>query len=218
MATALREWNEAQADAAEFLDLGADVPVSAEWAGLPPVRYVIREIDFRIAPEDNSLQFFFVNPQPPQPLPIGGIDAVTAGILSPPAVGGGGEAEGDPAAPATPLDVELRDSSCYIIYRLAKARNMRFAPTAKAMTHKSGTIEGRYGFLRHVNGDGASIEPLDDSKLIYIAAEPPAGVPPREYADQFNFKLRLSQHRATANSPPRILDLVLDPDIRYPGQ
>ena len=185
-----------------------------------PDRYVIRDIDYEV--DAGSLQFFFRNPGLALPLPAGGIDEVISLLMRPqfqPSVENFLSLIAS-SGPQTPLDIELKNKSAYIIFRLPSAGNMYFAPRVAALSHKAAGDFGYTARLMHVGPFGPESDPVDGCKLIYFMARPRlAGDPPATdpYCHSLNIKTRLLQKPHFGTPLPRVLDIVLDPDIRYPG-
>lgn len=221
MATALRndDWFAALATATS--SLGDDFPIAEEWTGTEPNRYIFREIDFAID-TNGHLQFFFLNPGLARPLPPGGIDEVVDDLLAEPPFPSLPNLLESPATTRfeTPLDLNVKDSPAFVIYRLRRVRNMLYIPGIHAITHKDQNDAPRYGRLRHINDQQRTYQPLGDSKLVYFVADPPATPlpplpPPPYYRHSFNLKVRLIQTPHT-NGQMRVLDIPIDPDIRNP--
>ena len=219
MATALREDFDPVArmvTSVGFRSLGDDAPILETWNDPDPVRYIYREIDFKID-GDGFLQFYFLNPALAVDFGPGEtIDTVVAGMgpfvpFAPPGMAAAAPSTG----PATPLDINLQNTSAYVIYRLRPSRNMFFAPRLAAITHKNMNDQSYCAQLRHVNAAGPSVNGLDDSKLVYLKAKP--GADPNNYAHSFNLKVRLLQAPHYGSPWPSVLDIVIDPDIRHPG-
>jgi len=206
--------NFAVAQTATFGSLGDDAPILPAWGDPLPQRYVFREIDYELD-ANGYLQFLFRNPGLALPVGAGGIDEVIAMLMNQP-LSPAIESFFKVASTAdreTPLDVKLKNSSAYIIYRLARNRNMYFAPDVPAVTHKDEDDQPYCGELKHVGLFGPDVDPVDGCRLIYFMAKPRA----IDYAHSLNFKVRLLQKPHFGSPLPRVLDIVLDPDIRHPG-
>jgi hypothetical protein len=179
-----------------------------------PTRYVFREIDFFVD-GNGHLQFCFRNADFVKPLNGLTIEQVAATFRTPPRP----EPEFLIATaleepPQTPLDLEIwGDEPIYVIYRLYGPRNMTFNPGQKAMSHKDGSVQNRYGLLRHLGPAGAgSVMGVENCELIYFACRP---LGETHYRDRFNLRVDLEQ--APVNGERRIIELEIDPDIRFPG-
>src|SRR3954454_12861719 len=98
--------------------LGDDQPIAEDWNGEEPKRFIFREIDFEID-LDGALQFFFLDPVPAMPLPKGGINDVLDALLNLPLEIRSNFAASLPAPVyETPLDLNVKDSPAFVIYRL----------------------------------------------------------------------------------------------------
>lgn len=204
--------------AAEVVDPTQNDRIDVQWGWSQPtlpLRFVFREIDFHID-SSGHLQFAFRNSGLAERLDGRSIEAVAATYRSP--------AQPEPELmvasaleepPQTPLDLGVTGDSIYVIYRLFGPRNITFSPSKKAVSHKNGADQGRYGLLRHLGPTGAgSIAPVADCELIYFACMPRAGT----YRDRFNLNVELEQTPIPGNPPVRrIIELEIDPDIRFPG-
>lgn len=187
------------------------------WPNYPdPLRYVHR--DLILAMDSNGeLQFRFDNTDPAQPLGNRTIQQIVDSL--PPArsiLSEDGTMQLAP--PLSPLDIRVRPNGppIFIILRIAGPGNMDFNPEKKALSHKGSTGHDRYGNLRHVHGPGDHrVDPAPDCKVIYFACKPGTSDP---YNDGLNIRVRLRQKPHLGPPPePRILDLEIDPDIRFPG-
>lgn len=218
MATTL-ERNTDLADAAAALQ-NDRINVQEGWSyPTLPLRYVFREIDFYLD-GNGHLQFCFRNSGLAQPLDGLTIEQVASGFRAPPRP----EPEFLLAAaldepPQTPLDLQVWGDPIYIIYRLFGPRNMTFNAGLKAVSHKNGEAQNRYGLLRHLGPAGAgSIEPVADCELIYFACVPKNVNP---YRDRFNLNVVLEQAPIPAGpggvAVRRVIEIEIDPDIRFPG-
>jgi len=207
-----------------------DIDMKAGWSDdlYPrPERFVFREIDFRIDP-NGHLQFGFRNADKAEPLNGRTIEDVVEGYR--PTLPLVSQAlAGLPGANAlaildfltsttrTPLDLDVTGYPIYVIYRFFKPRNITFSPFRKALSHKNGDAQDRYGLLRHVGpaGSGAPSESwVDNCELVYFGCVPKTG----DYEDGFNLRVQLEQEPHLGPPPtPRLLDLEIDPDIRHPG-
>lgn len=190
------------------------VPVSAGWAGPLPERYVVREIEFKVA--SGRLQFVYRNQCRAKPIPLGGPLELASQLCPSPPAAGVARPIRVPAAkvPQTPLDLDVTGAPLLILLKLARPGNMSFSATAAAVTHKSSDDMGCYGRLRHVTADGfESIAPVAGCRLVSFIAMPPAG----NYRHGFNFNIDLEQDPGPDEDQPRLLPIVIDPDVRHPG-
>lgn len=180
------------------------------WAHDDPERYVYRDISYKVD-AFGGIQFCFRNSTLAAPMGNKTIKEIVEGL--PPADGAGFvAAAAEP--PETPLDIRVKGDPIYIIYRIARPSNMTFHPERKALSHKQEGPRSRYGRLRHVTGQGHNYEPGTDCKIVYFACKPDAG----DYRDGLNLRVRLQQEsRPDSPDVPRVLDLEIDPDIRFPG-
>jgi len=211
------------------------------WTGATPTRCLIRIIDIeefqtRDGPE---LRASFRDPGEAEKLPAGGIEQaireaevnatpkrklasqvkrVIVGVVKALFTG----------AVLSPLDIALFGDPTIIVFFLARPANMRFSPLVKALTHKNPADRPGYGGLMHVTlTDGKyyeSAEPLEDCRIVYFVCQPPLNpadpLPPPEsytYKHGLNLNVRLN-HPTDADGTRRALDIMIDPDIRYPGQ
>ncbi|HMG47872.1 MAG TPA: nucleotide synthetase [Allosphingosinicella sp.] len=208
--------------------------IREDWTGPVPAYFLVRTIDLKEVPVAyggqvvTELHAMFRDQTSVQPLPAQGITQAIKDIVR-----GGGPAPGllfaaQPSTYAqTPLDLELLGGTpTYIILILGKPFNMRFNPDRKGVRHKELDDRQFYGGLRHVKVTATTYEEsergLDDCAIVYFVANPPAppSVPPPpeySYRHPFDLNVRLRQPDG-ADQKPRALDLVIDPDIRYPGQ
>ena len=185
--------------------------MSKEWAHGDPQRYVYRDISYKVD-AFGGIQFCFRNSTLAAPL---GDKTIVEIVNELPQSGGAGFIAAAAEPPETPLDIGVKGDPIYIIYRIARPSNMTFHPERKALSHKKEGPRSRYGRLRHaVAGQEHTYEPKKDCKIVYFACKPEAG----DYRDGLNLRVRLQQE-ARPDSPdvPRVLDLEIDPDIRFPG-
>ncbi|HEV2816848.1 MAG TPA: nucleotide synthetase [Allosphingosinicella sp.] len=227
--------------------ISAAAPLNLEmrqiWDGDPPKRYLIRVIDIEEVRTSGGpeLRASFRDPdKEPRKLPAGGIEqairdaarkagpkrafvsrarlviARTKAFLK-----GKGPLR-------SPLDIALYGDPTIIVFILARPINLRFSPLAKALTHKNPADRDGYGGLMHVrlaNGKYyARPEPLEDCRIVYFVAKPPPG-PSKEPPPGYRYKHGLNLNVRLDHPPdddddktPRALDIMIDPDIRYPGQ
>lgn len=212
MATALREPDVSQA--APTNDLA---PVRSEQPFEAPERYIFRELSMKL---EGELQFFYKDPGLAQPLPEGGIAAVVAGILNPPAPAAAVMAAAVAAAVTqeTPLDLNIHGDPAFVVLRLDPALNWRFDSDEAAVSLKDAGVADHYGGLRHVLADGTiQAEPAVGCKLVYFAAKPPVLGPDEKYRHGFNFHIELVQASSSSTSGDSILPIILDPDVGHPG-
>ncbi|HEV2816847.1 MAG TPA: nucleotide synthetase [Allosphingosinicella sp.] len=207
--------------------------IKEDWTGTLPTDFLVRTIDLKEVQVASGgqvvteLHAMFRDLAPAQQLPPEGITQAIKNVVR-----GGAPAPNfffatQPASYLqTPLDIELLGGApLYIVLILGKPFNMRFSPGKKGVTHKEDDREF-YGGLRHVKVTATTYEEsedwLDDCAIVYFIANPPAppSLPPPEeynYRHPFNLNVRLRQPDGS-DQKPRALDLVIDPDIRYPGQ
>jgi len=222
--------------AAAAADIG-DYDMNEDWTGTYPARYIIRIIDIKeVTPPggEPELQACFRAHSPPAPLPAGGIVEAIQNLYKPNVLAPDALLPSGSTATAnalgyfrSPLDLELLGAPTYVVYILGKPANMYFRAGAKAITHKENLQDKvYYGALRHIQASAttynASEIGFDGCRIISFIAdppEPPAMPPPEEwgYAHGFNLHLRFTQPPDSDNNP-RVLEIDIDPDIRYPGQ
>jgi hypothetical protein len=212
------------------------------WDGKAPKRYLIRVIDIeevrtRDGPE---LRASFRDPRGPEDLRAGGIKqaiqeaARKAGpkrsFLSRAKVIVARARAIFKAPTVSPLDIALYGGPTIIVFILARPINLRFSPLVKALSHKNPADRDGYGGLTHVSlARGKyyeSPEPLQDCRIVYFVCEPPPNPldplpppPPPDYGYKhgLNLNVRLN-HPPEGDKTQRVLDIMIDPDIRYPGQ
>lgn len=215
------------------------------WDGDPPKRYLIRIIDIEEVQTSGGpeLRASFRDPEKePRELPADGIEQVIreaarkvkpkrAFISRAKLVIARTKAFLKRTGPLrSPLDIALRGDPTIIVFILARPINLRFSPLAKALTHKNPADRNGYGGLRHVKltqGEySESPKELEDCRIVYFVAEPPpspSDPPPRPpgywYKHGLNLNVRLDHPPDDdGDRTPRALDIMIDPDIRYPGQ
>lgn len=216
-----------------------DNDMNEDWNGPWPTRYIARIIDFKEVPvvvgQDPELHACFRAELAPQPLPPGGIiDAIRGLFTSTPSglnplltsrMTAAAEATGGGYL-RSPLDLEVFQEPTYIVYILGRPSNMYFRPDEKAIVHKNPQDKPHYGALRHIRASATTYEDnekgLEDCVIVSFIAYPPQAptVPPPpdfSYAHGFTLRVRLRQP-ADSHGNPRVLDIDIDPDIRYPGQ
>lgn len=194
----------------------ASIEMREDWDNRPwPTRYIVRTIDLvevqvasgsLVVPE---LRPFFRENTAPQDLPPQGIQQVIRDNAVP----------GPTTGTYTPIDLVLEGDPVFVVFVLGKPNNMRFHPDNKGITHKNPDDRLHYGYLRHAKVTGGNYEEdessLDDCRIIYFIADP-LYPPQPTYKHGFNLNVRLLQPPAQ-NGTPRFLDVVIDPDVRYPG-
>lgn len=178
-----------------------------------PTRYIVRTIDLvevQVAEGTQvvtELRPFFREDTVPQPL-TQGISQVIKDNAVP----------GSTTGTYAPIDLVLEGDPVFVVFVLGKPNNIRFHPSRKGITHKNPDDRNRYGYLRHAKVTGGNYEedegPLNDCRIIYFIADPLYPSQPT-YKHDFNLNVRLLQ--PAQNGTPRFLDLVIDPDVRYPG-
>lgn len=195
--------------------LGESDDMNNSWAHDDPERYVYRDISYKVD-AFGGIQFCFRNSTLAAPLGNKSIREIVDELppLGGPAfVAGAGLVEAA-EPPETPLDLRVKDDPIYIIYRIAGPANMTFHPERRALSHKEEGPRSRYGRLRHVTGQGHTYDAGKDCKIVYFACKPDTG----DYRDGLNLRVRLQQEpRPDSPDVPRVLDLEIDPDIRFPG-
>ncbi|HMG47873.1 MAG TPA: nucleotide synthetase [Allosphingosinicella sp.] len=222
-------------------DGGAPAPASLTdmrqiWDGAEPKRCLVRIIDIQqvktaAGPE---LRASFRNPRPAQKLVGGDIAKAIADAVRAAGPPRGFIARAKAAVARTkaffagpilsPLDIELRGQPTVVVFILGQPSNMRFNPTVMALTHKNPADRDGYGRLMHVgptqDGYDATAAPREGCRIVHFVADPPREPPqpePYKYKHGFNINVRL-EHPSERDGTRRVLDLIIDPDIRYPGQ
>ena len=209
-----------------------------DWKGAAPKRYVIRMIDIVEvkAADGPELRASFRNPEGARDLPKGGIEQAIRDAVrnAAPARGFVARAKGLIARTKTffsgpllsPLDIELYGDPTIIVFILARPSNLRFSPVVNGLSHKNPDDRNGYGGLTHVtlakDEYYESPAPLEDCRIVHFVAAPPqaeSDPPPASYNYKhgLNLNVRL-EHPADDDGTRRALDLMIDPDIRYPGQ
>lgn len=210
------------------------------WTGATPTRCLIRIIDIEEfqTSDGPELRASFRDPGEAEKLPAGGIEQAIREA----------ESYAQPkrklgarfkrvivrvkafftGAVLSPLDIALFGDPTIIVFFLARPANLRFSPLVKALSHKNPDDRPGYGGLMHVTlADGKyyeSAEPLEDCRIAYFVCQPPLNPsdplpPPPEYNFKhgLNLNVRLN-HPTDDDGTRRALDIMIDPDIRYPGQ
>lgn len=228
-------------------DGGAPIPAQAAsnlfemrqiWDGTLPTRYLIRAIDIEEVHtrEGPELRASFRNPGGCEDLPCGGIEQAIRAALRDAGPKRGVVARARRLFARTkaffsgpmrsPLDIELVGDPTIVVFILARPCNLRFSPLVNGLSHKNPADRDGYGGLMHVTLTQdeycESPEPLEDCRIVYfVAAPPPApAMPPPEtygYKHGLNLNVRL-KHPDDDDGTRRALDIMIDPDIRYPGQ
>jgi hypothetical protein len=212
-------------DAANQFEMCADIDVD-------PERYVVREISFLM--DSDGLQFLYKDSTQGMRIPQeGGMRAVVPDLTDtvfPATLGlkGAGLATAE-----TPLDLALEGGEAgpaYLVFKLDPRLNWRFSRNEPAITLKNEEHCQFYGDLTYAelrgndrndvdlvkevelagNGNNTRVE---NCRLVYFKANPPAG----EYKHGFNFHVELIQRPHFGSDEPRILPIIIDPDIRFPG-
>ena len=185
------------------------------WPDPLPTRYLVRTIDLKMV--GGRLLASYRSLGPAQQIPAGQtIEDIVAALLGAPA--------GLPFIevavrdePGTPLDIAVTGEPIFIILIVGEPSNMTFHPELKAMTHKNQYDRDYYGLLRHVSAaePNGNADAIADCTLIYFVANP---VDPDQtsYDHGFNMNVRFAQDPSPLGNP-RVLDVEIDPDIRYPG-
>jgi hypothetical protein len=214
-------------------------PDASHLATMDPDWYVYREIGYGF--DSNGIQFRFESPFPPQLRGTKSIEDIVdelrnAGLLARTLLQVKSFYRRTVASlvrvhhhltgrPETPLDLNITTPR-YVILRLHRGWKWRFSPTAKAVSHKPHPTDNYtpfYGGLRHVPKSTGTPSPdeLADCDMIYFISNPPADI--TNFRHSFNFRVQLEQAPRVENQGtpqevkiPRLLDIVLDPDIRNP--
>lgn len=216
MATALKnpDWSRDtdQTQGPPFQDDDGQFPVRTEAPEVVPDRVIIREISFLM--DSEGLQFLYRDASPASPLPGSNIDTVIDHLATGrplPILDMGDAAAG---FDGTPLDLGVTGEPTYIVFKLDPRLNWRFSDRDAAISHKNADDAGYYGGLRHVRPNGTHSErPVADCRIVFLVAMPPSG----EYKHGFNFHVDLIQKPHLDHTKERILPLIIDPDIRFPG-
>jgi len=236
--------NDPDCDAPTSAATPLNLEMRESWDGDPPKRYLIRVIDIEEVRTSGGpeLRASFRDPdKEPTKLPAGGIEQAIrdaarkikpkrALISRAKLVIARTKAFLKGTGPLrSPLDIALRGDPTVIVFILARPINLRFSPLTKALTHKNPADRNAYGGLRHVRlaqGDyDEQEEPLEDCRIVYFVAKPPEtplGPPPPPakyyYKHGLNLNVRLDHPPDDGGKTLRALDIMIDPDIRYPGQ
>lgn len=214
------------------------------WDGTAPKRYLIRVIDIEEVrtPNGPELRASFRDPGGPEVLPAGGIKQAireAARKVGPKrtflsrakVIVARTKALLKGTSPTTsPLDIALYGDPTIVVFILARPINLRFSPLVKALSHKNPADQKRYGGLKHVSLAGGeyyeSSKELEDCRIVhFVAAPPPYSSAPLKPPAGYRYKHGLNLN-VRLNHPPeddkaktlRVLDIMIDPDIRYPGQ
>ncbi len=187
-------------------------PVRTEDPDVVPERVIIREISFLM--DSEGLQFLYRDASPASRLPGGNIDTVIEQLakgLPLPLVDMGDATSG---SDGTPLDLGVTGEPAYVIFKLDPRLNWRFSDSDPAISHKNAEDTDYYCALQHVRPNGSySSRPVADCRIVFLVAMPPDG----EYKHGFNFHVDLIQKPHLDHTKERILPLIIDPDIRFPG-
>lgn len=215
MATALKNpgWDRSiEPTPARAQDDNVQHPVSTEPLDVVPTRVIIREISFLM--DSDGLQFLYRDASPASPLPSGNIDTVIEQLAAGrplPLSDMGVSAEG---TDGTPLDLGVTGEPTYIVFKLDPRLNWHFSDNDPVISHKNAADAPYYGGLRHVRPNGSySALPVADCMIVFLVAKPPEG----EYKHGFNFHVDLIQKPHLDHRQTRILPIIIDPDIRFPG-
>ena len=177
-----------------------------------PERVIVREISFLM--DSEGLQFLYRDAAPASPLPGSNIDMVIEHLAAGrpwPMADMGDAAEG---TDGTPLDLGVTGEPSYIVFKLDPRLNWRFSDNDPVISHKSEEDRLYYSGLRHVRPNGSySKQPVADCMMVFLVARPPSG----DYKHGFNFHVDLFQKPLLDHTRQRILPLIIDPDIRFPG-
>ncbi|HYD36646.1 MAG TPA: nucleotide synthetase [Allosphingosinicella sp.] len=215
MATALKnpEWTQpTDRSAAPSNDDNAQVPVSAVSPGVVPERVIVREISFLM--DSDGLQFLYKDAGPAMPLPGGNIDMVIEHLALGKPLPFGDLGDVPMGSDGTPLDLGVTGEAAYVVFKLDPRLNWRFSDNDPVISHKQAGDAAYYGGLRHVRPNGTySDRPVADCRIVFLVAMPPDG----EYKHGFNFHVDMIQKPHLDHVRERILPLIIDPDIRFPG-
>lgn len=215
MATLLKndDWPERTGPTANPLsDDNAQVPVSSASPGVVPQRVIVREISFLM--DSDGLQFLYKDAGPAMPLPGGNIDMVIDHLAAGKPLRLLGSGDVAMGSDGTPLDLGVTGEPAYVVFKLDPRLNWRFSDNDPVISHKQAAEAAHYGGLRHVRPNGSySDKPVADCRIVFLIAKPPAG----EYKHGFNFHVDLIQKPHLDHTKERILPLIIDPDIRFPG-
>lgn len=215
MATALKntDWNRPiEPSATPSKDDNEQMPVRTEFPGVVPNRVIIREISFLM--DSDGLQFLYKDAGPAMPLPGGNIAMVIEHLAAGKPLSFGDRGDVAMGSDGTPLDLGVTGEPAYIVFKLDPRLNWRFSDNDPVISHKQAGEAAYYGGLRHVRPNGSySDRPVADCMMVFLIAMPPAG----DYKHGFNFHVDLIQKPLLDHTKQRILPLIIDPDIRFPG-
>lgn len=194
------------------VDDNAQVPVRAASPGVVPKRVIIREMSFLM--DSAGLQFLYNDATPAMPLPGGNIDMVIEHLVKGKPLPRGDLGDSSAGSDGTPLDLGVTGEPAYVVFKLDPRLNWRFSDNDPVISHKQANEAAFYGGLRHVRSNGTySDKPVAGCMMVFLVAVPPSG----NYKHGFNFHVDLIQKPHLDHTKERILPLIIDPDIRFPG-
>jgi hypothetical protein len=187
-------------------------PVRTQAPAVVPERVIIREISFLM--DSDGLQFLYRDAAMASRLPGANIDTVIEHLATGKPLPLVDMGDGAAGSDGTPLDLGVTGEPTYIVFKLDPRLNWRFSDNDPVISHKNEDDSVYYCGLRHVRPNGSSSDrPVADCMIVFLVAEPPSG----EYKHGFNFHVDLIQKPRLDHTQERILPLIIDPDIRFPG-
>jgi hypothetical protein len=206
MATALAQ------DSNQRRSIGYSLPVRSD--PTPPRRIIFKEIDIVPGKTVNDYPINLVYlPKNANDPPEDDLDNFIARVIDRPTSRAVGLIDS-----VSPLDLTCSED-CFIIFKLADTWNWQFQPEGDAFTTKQDEGE-KYFNLVHVKKVAGQVvkypateSPGQSCKLLYFRARGTT----TGYEDPFNLIVELVLGTDGLGNPRRT-KLVIDPDIRYPGQ